>query len=182
MSWASSGSGQRPLHRLPVRRSGKGAEGHGDLAGGRGVQIHLQLQPGGEGGLLRGELTLLCVDGVDARFVSGDAFRSVQGFPPGLIVKELPFGDLGPGRKQTALGRCIAVQKLQRGAQSVGASSGVRQSGVIHPDEGAPVRILQAVGGLPDLHAAQMLELAEKLLPVGGHAKQPQAFHFDNGH
>ena len=176
------GGRQGGLHGVAVGAAVDGAVGHRHLPGGGDVQGGVQLQPGGQGRLLGGELALLVVDGRDAGLPVGEPLGGLGGLLPDRLVKELFLRDHGPGLKQPALGRGVVVEQVQRGAQAVGPGLGVGQRRVVHPGEGGPVRIGTLLVGLPDLHAAQVLELPQQLLPVRVHGEEPQVFHFDYGH
>ena len=129
-----------------------------------------------------GELALLIVDGRDARLQIRDAPGGLGGLLADRLVKELGLRDQGTGLEHGTLGGSIVVEEVQSGPQTVGLGLGVGQSGVVHAGKACPGRVAELLVGLPDLHAAQVLELPEQLLPVRGHGEEPQVFHFDYGH
>ena len=89
---------------------------------------------------------------------------------------------LRQGGKETRLDVGVFVQELEsrRGPRLLGAVFH-EKSGVLPLDgEALEVFLLRRI--LPDLHAAELLQLAQQLLPVAPHGKQAKLFHLHDGH
>ena len=59
---------------------------------------------------------------------------------------------------------------------------GIQQVGVFPFEQSGPCRVGQLAVWLADLHASQVQELAQQLLPLRGHGHHAELFHFYNGH
>ena len=173
---------QGALQLDEVRRRWEGSQQHGDLPGRGGVQGDIQFQPGGQSCPLGLELTCLRLEGTHLLLNVADGPGRLCRHIIGVIVEQLLFPHLRPGRQEFFLLRGVVGQNLQRLSSQIPAIPGSLQSPALRPGQADPVRVVLHRFRLRHLHATQALEPSQQLLSILPEGQQPEMLHVYDCH
>ena len=172
----------RAGHGREVHPAGDAAQQHLRPGGAPHLQGHRAGGPGGQGELVGAHPGLPGAQLAHGPGVAVDGRSLVQGRLAGPAVQQLGLPQLSPGRKQAPLLGSILAQGLNGVLQLRQIPSGLGQIGCLPVQQRGIGLVRQVLPGLPQLHAAHVLQAGQQGVPVLGQGDEVEALHLDNSH